>query len=926
MHKSILFSVFLLLTAIGLTQEFRQNYIQYSSSGLNSDSGADIIDLDGYGQLDVLMGFESRADLTFHKNNGSVYTPTFLLDTMTGYTFVQTVDFDLDGDDDFLLGANYSGSNGLFLYTNDGSNNYSSLWMGNTTEHIQMAVAVDIDNDGDLDVVVDVVGNDSAIWFYRNNGDDTFDSSFENLGNGSVLYGVADLNENGIKDILACHYDFGEAAYRVLALEHDGDLNFIEHELGYTDYKPTGLTADFFGSELPDLIQGPHSGSADAFMWENIGDFNFNFIGTVETSNNGWIAIAHDYDGDGDLDFWSSGVSPNFSLQRNNGNGTFTSVDFSNLAIGVPLDYVDMDGDGLRDLVMHDGRGKIEVLTQTENNLFNSTYINFNPVNGFLCVADYNGDGREDIIASSYNRIGFMPQNFFQIVDAISWHDLDEDNLAEYTNLDDMIQYDREGDGDMDILVYVNQYAYWLVNNNGVFEEELISDDVGGWKIEVDDIDDDGYADVLVYNSPITRIEYNGTNYTTSTINEGSPRFEPLDMDLDGDKDIVYLSWNSPEAELRLIVNNGNTFSDGLLMVIPEINSSFFNVNNKVEVEGNDIDNDGDEDLFIMSPDQDFVLWLEHNADGTFTTHSLSDDINRPTHISFADVDVDGTTDVLISALDDRDIIIFRNNGDGSFAQEILWQDYSAPTRHYPVDFDNDGDLDIVYSGFTDYKLAWLENTTIDCLPSFVVNSAQICSGDSLLVGEEYVLEPGVYEQTYLNALGCDSLVALQLDHYEVIENLSVANNDNVLSISTDYTDYQWFLNGELLTNETENSVDATLYGSGDYYAYATDENGCEVVSTVLTITIIGVTELDKIQMGFLYPNPSSGLVNFRSNNSTNRRITIFNALGAEVHSVTVLANNLTMDLSLLNSGIYFYVVQTSEGSYTERLIIKVEE
>tara|TARA_B110001469_G_C9556329_1_gene275941 strand:- start:336 stop:917 length:582 start_codon:yes stop_codon:yes gene_type:complete len=193
-------------------------------------------------------------------------------------------------------------------------------------------------------------------------------------------------------------------------------------------------------------------------------------------------------------------------------------------------------------------------------------------------------------------------------------------------------------------------------------------------------------------------------------------------------------------------------------------------------------------------------------------------------------------------------------------------------------------------------------------------------------VGEEYVLEPGFYEQTYLNALGCDSLVALQLDHYEVIENLSVANNDNVLSISTDYTDYQWFLNGELLTNETENSVDATLYGSGDYYAYATDENGCEVVSTVLTITIIGVTELDKIQMGFLYPNPSSGRVNFRSNNSTNRRITIFNALGAEVHSVTVLANNLTMDLSLLNSGIYFYVVQTSEGSYTERLIIKVEE
>ncbi len=922
MHKSILSSVFLLLTIIGLTQEFRQNYIQYSSTGLNGDSGADIIDLDGDGQLDVLMGFESRADLTFHKNNGSVYTPTFLLDSMSGYTFVQTVDFDLDGDDDFLLGANYGGSNGLFLYTNDGSNNYSSLWMGYTTEHIKKAVTVDIDNDGDMDVV----GNDSAIWFYRNNGDDTFESSFNGLGNGSLLYGVADLNANGIVDILACHYDFDEAAYRVLALEHDGNLNFIEHELGYTDYKPTGLTADFFGSDLPDLIQGPHSGSADAFTWENIGDFNFNYIGPIETSNNGWIAIANDYDGDGDLDFWSSGVSPNFSLQRNNGNGTFTTVNFSNLAIGVPLDYVDMDGDGLRDLVMHDGRGKIEVLTQAENDLFNSTYINFNPVNGFLCVTDYNGDGREDIISSSYNRIGFMPQNFFQIVDAISWHDLDEDNLAEFTNVDDMIQYDREGDGDLDILVYVNQYAYWLVNNNGLFEEELISDDVSGWKIEVDDIDGDGYADVLVYDFPITRIEYNGTNYTTTNIEEGSPRFEPLDMDLDGDKDIVYLRWNNPEAELRLIVNNGNTFSDGLLMVLPEINSSFFNLNNKVEVEGNDIDNDGDEDLFIMSPDQDFVLWLEHNADGTFTTHSLSDDINRPTHISFADVDVDGTKDVLISALDDRDIIIFRNNGEGSFTQEILWQDYSAPTRHYPVDFDNDGDLDIVYSGAIDNKLAWLENTTIDCQPSFVLTNAQICSGDSLLVGEEYVLEPGFYEQTFVNAIGCDSLVALELVHYQTLENITLENENNVLSISTDYTDYLWFLNGDLLADEPENAIDAADYGSGDYQVNVLNENGCEVTSTILTITIISVTELDKGQKGYLYPNPTTGLVNFRSNDSAITGITIFNALGAEVYSANALANKLTLDLSGLHSGIYFCVVQTSEGSYTQKLMIKGEE
>ncbi|MEO0405178.1 MAG: VCBS repeat-containing protein, partial [Bacteroidota bacterium] len=92
------------------TQELRQNYIQYSSTGLNSDSGADLIDFDGDGKLDILMGFESRRDLTYHKNNGSVYTPEFVIDSLIGYTYVKSADFNSDGDEDFILGGNYEGS------------------------------------------------------------------------------------------------------------------------------------------------------------------------------------------------------------------------------------------------------------------------------------------------------------------------------------------------------------------------------------------------------------------------------------------------------------------------------------------------------------------------------------------------------------------------------------------------------------------------------------------------------------------------------------------------------------------------------------------------------------------------------------------------------------------------------------------------
>ena len=927
MSKIILSTILIFFTAIGISQEFRQQYIQYTSNGLNSDSGADIIDIDGDGQLDVLMGFESRRDLTFHKNNGSVYTPTFLLDSMSGYTYVKNVDFDMDGDSDFLLGANYNGTNTLFLYTNDGNGDYTSVWVGNTSDFIQKAIVEDIDGDGDMDVILDILSNDNAIRFYRNNGDDTFDFTFYGFdGQPAILYGVADFNDDGVMDIMGSHYDFDEGSYRLVALEHDGDLNFIEHELGYTDYKSTGFMEDFFGSGLPDLIQGPHSGSADAFLWENTGDFNFNFIGTTETSSNGWIAIPHDYEGDGDLDFWSSGAYPSFQLQRNNGNGTFTSVEFNNTAIGPPIGYEDMDGDGLRDLVMHDGRAKIEVLSQTEESLFTKTYNNYNPINSYICVTDFNGDGRQDLIGAGYNNIGFLPQNFFQVVDAVSWLELDGDNLAQFTVMDDLLCYDREGDGDMDVLCYANQYAYWLVNEEGVFTEEMISDDVSGWKIKVDDLDNDGYADVLVYDSPITRIEYNGNTYTTSTISQGSPDFDAIDVDLDEDKDILYLKWNSPQAELRMLTNNGNSFSDDLLMVIPELNSSFFNNNNKVVVEGNDVDNDGDTDLFILSADQDFVLWLEHNGDGTFTVHSLSDDINSPTHISFADMDANGAMDVIISATNDQDIVIFRNDGEQNFTQEILWEDYSAPTRHFPVDFDNDGDLDLVYSGFRDAKLAWLENTTIDCAASFSISSAQFCPGDSLLIGEDYYSEAGFYEQAFVNSLGCDSLAGLQLDYYEVIENLSVANNDNVLSISPDYTNYQWLLNGEILANETENSIDATLYGSGEYQSQATDENGCGLSSSSESITIINVPEIDTSIEVFLYPNPTSGKLSFQSDNAEIKEIAIYSPSGAIVHRTVLTDNTVILNINHLENGIYFCMIYTSKGIFTERLVIQKGE
>lgn len=57
-----------LFSPIAKAQDWEEQFIQYSSSGLDSDSGADVIDFDGDGILDVVMGSEQRKELQWLDN------------------------------------------------------------------------------------------------------------------------------------------------------------------------------------------------------------------------------------------------------------------------------------------------------------------------------------------------------------------------------------------------------------------------------------------------------------------------------------------------------------------------------------------------------------------------------------------------------------------------------------------------------------------------------------------------------------------------------------------------------------------------------------------------------------------------------------------------------------------------------------------
>ncbi len=178
-----------------------------------------------------------------------------------------------------------------------------------------------------------------------------------------------------------------------------------------------------------------------------------------------------------------------------------------------------------------------------------------------------------------------------------------------------------------------------------------------------------------------------------------------VDYDNDGDLDL-YCANYGVGAKNTLFANNGNgTFTDLTDAAgVGDKSWSWMGV-------WSDIDNDGDVDLYVVNgrypvgePNKLFV----NNGNGTFTEGAATagvDDANWGLGASFADIDNDGDQDLFVSNYIGGNNL-YLNDGTGSFTKashkistgEEGWG--KGPTFG---DVDNDGDLDL-YEG--DCKLA----------------------------------------------------------------------------------------------------------------------------------------------------------------------------------------------------------------------------
>jgi len=266
------------------------------STGLNGVQSMHSADLDGDKDLDILAAIYWDTGILWWENDGTGKFTEHWVDENFNYAFsVFAIDLDDDGDVD-VLGASMDSSD-VIWWENDGKESFTKHLIDADYQSASAVYGVDLDDDKDIDIVAGAL-DDYVAWF-ENDGNENltradisdWSSDFEPIHQVLPL----DLDSDGDIDVLGVEWDGSSIAW----WENDGSESFAEHSI-------SAAVEAVYASDLDrdgDMdVQGAGSYAA---WWQNDGSQNFSKH-TID-SGEATSIYTSDVDGDGDLDLLTAG-------------------------------------------------------------------------------------------------------------------------------------------------------------------------------------------------------------------------------------------------------------------------------------------------------------------------------------------------------------------------------------------------------------------------------------------------------------------------------------------------------------------------------------------------------------------------------------------------------------------------------------------
>lgn len=296
--------------------------------------------------------------------------------------------------------------------------------------HALDAEFVDVDRDGDLDVVLAVEGDANRLYLNDGKGRLSWrQKAFGTAEHDTEHVSSADFNRDGFADVMFIAED--DQVHQLFLGDGKGGFTDVSARLPARSEGNGFAIGDVNADGWMDVVMGNSGEQGQNFVW--LGDFARPgyFIDATATHlpvvNDGTQGIAlADLDGDGDLDMVVANEVPPNRLLLNDGRGRFTEAP-DRLQTTVPLHtrevhVFDATKDGKPDilflnltsnagarerdpqarLLVNDGSGRF--IDETDQRLPRNSFSSWGGA-----VVDFNDDGHLDLVVGAIEVPGFNP-------------------------------------------------------------------------------------------------------------------------------------------------------------------------------------------------------------------------------------------------------------------------------------------------------------------------------------------------------------------------------------------------------------------------------------------------------------------------------------------------------------------------------------
>jgi hypothetical protein len=596
-------------------------------------------DCDGDGKIDLVVTNEAGVAVLLGKGDGSFNEPQSFA---TGGTPARIVagDFDRDGKLDVAVADGFGGRVAVLLGKGDGSFGAATAYA--TLPQKTMLAVGDVDDDGKIDLLVTSVAGEVMPLF--GNGDGTFRSGPRfALGHEKAFLASAagDFDGDGKLDLaIAWSYTFPDhpGAVGVALGNGDGTFRFTSGTNAFNRSHPSAIAvADLDGDGKLDLIADVARGSVLVTALGK-GDGTLGAIAYHRAA--GRLLAAADLDGDGRADVIAA-TGNGVAVSAGNGDGTlhaprafeiggegggitgrvavgdFNRDGFADVAVTYndttiaqidvllgdgrgglrrasslglgdssersELDAVDVDGDGILDLVYAD---ELRVLLGKGDGTFRQAFYNGRISANAMAFGDFDGDGKIDVALRYLRQAGvtILPGKgdgtfakerpiavaVDRVVTAITAADLDGDGHADLavstggtllvllgkgdgtfatarpvagaSAATAIATADLDDDGRIDlVLAHAGDDASTALLNMGGGDFRIAGTVPSSGRLRVIDADGDGIPDVLVHGGVLViyRGKGDGTFEAGRAYGVGGRDFGVADVDGDGRPDVV---------------------------------------------------------------------------------------------------------------------------------------------------------------------------------------------------------------------------------------------------------------------------------------------------------------------------------------------------------------------------------------------------